>query len=168
MKRLFSLIPFLVLLFLLSGTIQAQEYKSAIGARLGSPLSASFKINLSEQNAIEAYAGYVGDSGFNWISASGAFLLHNDISDVEGFRWYYGGGAGLVFWNYQDDFFFEDNLSSLGFTISGYLGLEYTFAEAPVNLTIDWAPTYIISEFGLGAGFGAGYGSLGVRYVLSR
>lgn len=168
MKKQFLLIPVLAIFFMIHGSVQAQEYKSAIGARLGYPLSVSFKTNLNEKNALEAYVGYRGFSGFNWLSASGAYLIHDDLGDTEGLRWYYGGGAGVIFWSYDDDFFFEDTESSLGFTLNGYIGLEYTFSDVPINLTLDWVPTFIISGFGSATGFGADYGSLGVRYVLSR
>jgi hypothetical protein len=40
-------------------------------------------------------------------------------------------------------------------------------ADTPISVTADWVPTLFLGDgFGAG-GFGAGYGALAVRYVLS-
>ncbi len=163
MKNLFTL--FLVLFFCVGLTQngQAQNYNSAIGVRLGYPLSVSYKTFISETNALEVYAGFRGFTGYSWFSLNAAYQIHNDISSVEGLQWYYGVGAGILFFNFDNNFF-NDNSSNTSFSVQGYLGLDYKFVNAPINLTLDWVPTYFINGFG--SGFGAGYGSLGVRYVL--
>ena len=66
---------------------------------------------------------------------------------------------------YDDSGFFEPG-SSTSFGIQGYLGLDYTFEDLPLNLTVDWIPTIFLNGFN--NGFGGSYGSLGIRYVLDR
>ena len=165
MKNLLTVLALMTFGLLCTNDVQAQYYSSAIGARLGSPLSVSYKTFVNETSAVEAYVGFRGYSGYSWVSANVAYQIHNMIGDVDGLSWYYGFGAGLYFYNF-DSGFFNDNSSNTAFSVQGYLGLDYAFAEAPINLTVDWIPTYFIN--GYGSGFGAGYGTLGVRYILGR
>ena len=148
------------------GVSNAQGYSTAIGARFGSPLSASFKkfINDSDR-AIELNAGYRNFDFWNWYNVSGALQIHKDINDVEGLMWYYGGGASVYFWSFNNDFFGDRSVST-SFGVQGYIGLDYKFANAPVSVTLDWVPTLFIR--GLDSGFGAGYGALAVRYTIGQ
>ena len=149
----------------LSQSATAQDYRSAVGLRFGYPISVSFKTFLSESGAVEAYAGLRGYGSFRWYSINGAYQIHHDIEALEGLQWYYGGGAGVQFWSYD---FVET--SSTTFSLSAYLGLQYTFPDTPVSLTVDWVPTFLLgSNFGIGINtFSAGYGALGARYTLGR
>ena len=168
MKLLFSFAALLLCLSVLAPAgLSAQDYKSAAGVRLGYPLAASYKTFLNESNAVEAYVGYRGFGSVNWITLNAAYLVHKDLDvsdDINGLRWYFGGGAGVQFWNSD---FFDDGTTT--FSVSGYLGLEYTFDDTPVAVSLDYVPTFFIGDgFGGFSGFGAGYGALGVRYVLNR
>ena len=162
MKKYVFLIPLLLIGWLSVG--QAQTYKSAIGARLGYPLSATYKTFLNENSALEVFAGTRGFSGYRWISVSGAYQIHKPFSksNVDGLNFYYGAGASVYFWSFDLDL----DESTTTFGLQGYLGLDYSLKNTPINLTVDWIPTFFVGGFG--AGFGAGYGSLGVRYILSR
>jgi len=144
---------------------QAQDYQTAIGARLGWGIAASGKHFVSENNAIEAIANFrsfkFGSFGYSWISITGLYEIHNDLSSVkDGLKWYYGGGANVTL--YSGDFV-ETGLSSTTFGVVGALGLDYKFANAPINLSIDWLPTF---AFGGGAGFSASAGGLALRYAF--
>ena len=141
---------------------QAQNYDSAVGLRLGSPLSASYKTFLNESSAIEAFASFRSFSGYSWFALNGAYQIHKPIDSIDGLNYYYGAGAGVYFWSF--DFDGDNATTTLG--IQGYLGLDYTFKDAPINITVDWIPTIFINGFT--SGFGAGFGSLGVRYTLGR
>ncbi|MFZ1257293.1 MAG: hypothetical protein WAR77_13120, partial [Saprospiraceae bacterium] len=63
-----------------------------------------------------------------------------------------------------DVYYPNNDFSSSSFGLSGCLGLDYKFADYPINLSADWIPTFFINGFG--DGFGAGYGALAVRYVF--
>lgn len=169
MKRLFFLLPLFFCFMLTSSTASAQEYKTAVGARLGYPLSASLKYFLNDNG--HALEGYVGTRGWGYgrfVNVSVAYQIHNrlDIEGLEGLYWYYGGGAAVFFWNYDNAFVFDDDYSSTAFGIQGYLGLDYAFDDVPINLSVDWVPTFSLN--GYSRGFGGGYGSLSVRYILAQ
>lgn len=151
-------------IIVLSNQLNAQEFKLAVGGRLGSPLSASLKTFVSDNNAFEVYAGFRSYSSYRWTSINAAYQKHKSLDDVlTGLRWYVGGGAGLLFWNY--DFDFLDQYSNTTISLQGYTGLDYVFEDAPINLTLDWIPTIFIGD-GFTSGFGGGFGSLGIRYII--
>ena len=133
--------------------------------RLGSPLSISYKQFFKGSTAVEVFGGLRGYSGYRWVNVGGALQIHKDlgIDEVPGLSWYYGGGASVFFWTY-DNSFLGDNSSSTSIGILGTIGLDYKFEEAPVNLSLDWMPIFFVNGFS--SGFGGGFGALSVRYVL--
>lgn len=161
MKKLFFT---LAIMFTIS-VAYSQNYKSAIGLRLGYPASISFKTFLNEKNALEAYVGFRRWSSYgNFVNIGALYQVHNDLSNVtEGLTWYYGGGAAVYFWNY--DAFYADDYNSLNIGISGCIGLDYKFVNAPVNLSVDWVPTFVIGDAYYG-GFRGDAGALSVRYTF--
>ncbi len=168
MKKSIFLSLFLFLFLLLSFTIvpistRAQVYNTAIGARLGYPLSVSVKQFLGNSSAIEVYAGTRGYSTYRWYHVSGAYQIHKPVGELENLQYYFGAGATAFFWSY--DFFDVSGLSTTTLGAQGYLGLDFTFNGTPINLTLDWIPTIYIGDAFL-TGFSGSFGSLGVRYVL--
>ena len=149
-------------------TAQAQEYKSALGARFGSPpISISFKQFISDPGAIEVFAGFRTYSGlgYGWFNVGGLYQHHFPITSVEGLKWYVGGGASAYFWNYDFDLPGDED-RKLNIGLLGNLGLDYKFATAPINLSVDWMPLILLNSY-YNSGFGAGYGGLSVRYTLN-
>ena len=156
------LFPLFLITFLFG--LHAQEYSTAIGARLGYPLSASIKHFIADNHALEALVGTRGYGNYRWTNISAAYQIHNSFGDgPSGLRWYYGAGASVYFWNW-DDVYYRDRYSSSTIGIQGYVGLDYKFDNTPLNLSLDWVPTFFVNGFS--SGFGGGFGSLGVRYVL--
>jgi len=156
----------LVIFFTTLGTFAfGQSYNSAIGLRLGSPFSVTYKKFISESAAIEAYGGLRFYGLYSWVSASAAYQKHKplEIESIENLNWYWGVGGSVYFWSY-DVAFVGANSSSTSFSVDGYIGLEYTFTDTPVSISIDWVPKFFVNGFG--NGFGAGYGGLAARYVL--
>ena len=164
MKKLIQIIATTAFLFGLNLTINAQNYKTAAGLRLGYPTSLSIKHFITDSHALEAYVGTRGSFGYRWTNISGAYLIHQEIEEVEGLQWYWGAGASLYIWGFNEPGFEGFSTNSVG--IQGYGGLDYTFADTPINITLDWTPTFFINGFG--SGFGGGYGSLAVRYIFNR
>lgn len=139
----------------------SQDYTSAIGLRLGYPTSITYKHFISDQGAIEAFAGFRSYSFYNWFNIGATYQHHMPISGVDGLNWFAGGGLSAFFWNYDDNFV-GDGSTSIG--ILGALGLDYKFDSAPINVSLDWLPIFFVN--GYGSGFGGGYGALSVRYVI--
>ena len=157
---------FLFMLLLLLGAArqaQGQDYTSAIGLRLGAPISVSYKQFINDQGAIEVFGGLRAFRDYSWFNIAGMYEHHQPIPDVDGLMWYFGGGASAFFWNYDDDFYdLEADNFSIG--LLGTIGLDYKFANAPFNISLDWTPILYLNGFL--SGFGGGYGALGVRYTL--
>lgn len=169
-KFRFTLLIALAVVFCSTSLTAQSIYDSAIGLRLGAPVSVSYKTFLNgSNNAIEAFASYrsrkvFNDFGWTSIGVGAGYQVHNPIESVDGLQWYYGGGAALYFFTYDDGFADFDNESNLSVGILGFLGLDYAFADAPINISLDWVPVFSFS--GYGRGFGADGGALAVRYTL--
>ncbi len=140
----------------------SQNYNSAIGLRLGYPVSVSYKQFISEPGAIEVFAGFRSYAFYGWFNIGATYQHHSPITSVDGLSWFAGGGLSAFFWNYDDGFIGADSNTSIG--VLGALGLDYKFETAPVNVSLDWLPIFFVN--GYGSGFGGGYGALSVRYVL--
>jgi len=146
-------------------TASAQDYKSAIGLRLGYPTSISFKHFLNERNAVEVFVGFRNYTYVNNINIGALYQVHAPINGVEGLKWYFGGGAAAFLWTYDDDYFPNNDYGGFNLGIMGNLGLDYKFATAPINLSLDWVPTFVIGDAYYN-GFLGGYGALSVRYTF--
>ncbi len=155
----------LVLCFVFAAQAQS-DYKSAVGLRLGYPTSVTFKHFFNEKGAAEAFVGF---RGWGWGRAinRGAMYQHpSPIAELEGLKWHVGGGAGVWFWTYDNDFGFGGNTyGSTNLYLMACLGLDYKFEEFPINISAEWVPSFTIGDSYLSR-FGWGYGALAVRYVL--
>lgn len=99
--------------------------------------------------------GYFWDRG---IRITGLYELRYDINDVSGLKWYVGPGAHIGFNNSK-----HGGGTSIG--VDGVLGLDYKFSEVPINVSLDWQPSF---EFGnnFGNGFAGNFGGIGIRYTF--
>jgi hypothetical protein len=157
---------FFTLIFILglgiSSQLSGQAYKSAIGGKLGYGLIASYKTFLSESNAIDIFGG------IRWggLAAGAYYEKHKPIGTTEGLQWYWGFGGSLTTWSYGSGL---GNYYEVG--ASGVLGLDYAFSDIPLNLSVDWAPTFVLLDSWDFSGsynrFRSGYGSLSARYILN-
>ncbi|HNE29961.1 MAG: hypothetical protein U0U46_16930 [Saprospiraceae bacterium] len=147
------------------GANAQQNYKSAIGLRLGYPLSVSYKQFISEPGAIEVFAGFRSWTYVSFFNVGGFYQHHFAIPSVEGLDWYVGGGASAYFWSYKN-LYAGDGSASTNFAVLGDIGLDYKFANAPVNISADWAPGFFVGGDAYYTGFVGGFGSLAVRYTL--
>ena len=161
----------------LSTISYAQTPKLAAGLRFGYPWSISVKASPFEgDNAVEGFIGYrrrgsiLGGFGWSRVTIGGLYEIHKplEIDGIDGLQYYFGGGASVLFYSYDDGFFIAtESYSRTSFGLLAVGGLNYTFEDAPINLSIDWMPrVYIGGGFDTGIGFG--YGALSARYVISR
>ncbi|MBL0192403.1 MAG: hypothetical protein IPQ18_13970 [Saprospiraceae bacterium] len=141
----------------------AQEYKSAIGLRLGYPLSVSYKTFLNDKAALELMGGFRSWASYRSVNIGALYQIHNPIESVSGLSWYFGGGLQAAFYSWDSGYLADDaGKTSIG--ISGNIGLDYKFANTPINLSLDWIPTYWLT--GYYDGFGSAIGGLAVRYTF--
>lgn len=155
----------LIAALMLGGLLSAhaQDYKTAIGLRLGYPVSASLKHFISEPGALELTAGFRSWAGYGWMNVGAMYQHHFPIEGVDGLKWYVGGGGSVFFWSFSNANIRKDYATTT-FGIIAVGGIDYKFEDAPVNLSLDWAP--IIAFNGYNRGFGYGYGAISARYTL--
>lgn len=143
-------------------------YEKAIGLRLGWGLGVTGKYFLNDKAAIEANVRYrnYGVVGFSyyWLTVQGLYEIHNPLESLaDGLQWYYGGGAYVTIVGGDFDYPGSD-FDGTFFGISGVLGLDYKFADIPLNLSVDWMPS-----INIGGGvntFGGENGGLAARYTF--
>ena len=157
MRKVFFLSAALVFLVCMNAAAQkgssGQSYTTALGVKFY-PGSISLKHFISDKNAVEGLL-YLWDRGFR---VTGLYEIHSDISSVDGLKWYVGPGAHVGFYNTK-----FGGGTSIG--VDGVLGLDYKFDEVPINLSLDWQPSF---EFGnnYGNGFAGNFGGLAIRYTF--
>jgi len=127
MKRYFLSLLIIVLIFC-SGKASGQDYKFALGLRLSNSTptlnnSITGKYFVTDQTAVEGMIAFGSKFGIG-----GLLEVHKPL-DVEGLKWFYGGGAYLGF---------LDKNAYVGPT--GIIGLDYKFKAVPINLSLDWKP----------------------------
>ncbi len=131
-KLLFCLA--LVLGFTAFQTVHAQEYKFAGGLRLSTAAptiasAVSLKYFLTDRAAVEGLVAFG-----NRFGLGGLYEIHGLIGASPGLYWFYGGGAYVGF---------EAGKVYTG--PMGVVGIDYKFADAPINLSLDWKPELDIS-----------------------
>jgi hypothetical protein len=164
----------LFLVFFTAGIVSAsfaqsnsQDYKSAIGARLGSTyydlLSFSYKSFITEQGALELNAGF-GSKNYDYstatLSAAISYQHHFDIKPAPGLKWFVGGGL-TVFNTFSDHHEYE----GFGFGIFPTGGVDYKFNGIPLNVSADVRPTiHVVGP----SYYNSFYGDFGIaaRYTL--
>ena len=151
-----KIIPCLLFALVINTTsIVAQDnsssYSTAVGVKFY-PGSISVKKSIDGNKYVEGLAAF-WNKGFR---ATALLEFHNDFNNAPGLRWYYGAGAHLGFYNSKN----YNGSTLIG--IDGVLGLDYKINGAPLNISLDWQPSF---EFGRGPGF-EGWGGLGIRYTF--
>lgn len=159
MKKYLVLLILPLILLASSNTAQAQ-YKNALGLRLGPAWGVTFKHKFSEKNALELLL----NSYWGSFVVTGLYEYHIPVI-TDGMNFYVGGGAHLGFYNYNSrwDRYWGTYRGGAFLGFDGILGLEYTFSEVPINLSIDWKPAF--DFFGYHGFWGDG-GAFSIRYAF--
>lgn len=156
MKKLFLILGFL---FCTALMVNAQDYKVGLGLRGGVSQGLTLKYFVSEQNAIEG----ILTTRWHGTLLTGLYETHKDLNAIP-LRWYYGYGAHLGFWEGFDEHpWFDDNKTHLTLGVDGILGIEYTFDDLPINISLDWKPFF---EFVGYSGFQGDSGAFSLRYTF--
>ncbi len=148
----------LTVFFLFSASANSQSmgrtYKTALGVKVWDGGGISFKTFLTQQNALEVI-GYFYKNG---VRFTGLYEIHGNIDGAPGLKWYVGPGVHVGFY---DKKYYDGDRAIVG--IDGVLGLDYKINKAPLNISLDWQPSF---EFADGRGFYGGWGGLGIRYTF--
>jgi hypothetical protein len=145
--------------------VNGPDYKAGIGLRLGGGyydvVSASLKVFPTTRGAFEFNLGGRHYAyGYTNISASAAFQYHFPIGNIEGFKWFVGGGVTAF-----NTFSKYDDYDGFGLAIFPTGGVEYKFAF-PLAVSADIRPSFSIIESYDDNGFHPGNFGLSARYTF--
>ena len=159
-----KIISSMLMLIGLAFSTQAQDIsKNALGLRLGDNDGfggeISYQRGLSNNNRLEFDLGWRNSNNIDALKLAGLYQWVWEIDN--GFNWYAGVGAGFGSWNYN----YNDTKNNGSFLFAaGDIGIEYTFKEVPIQLSIDLRPElYFNSNYYREDNFGPDL-ALGIRY----
>mgnify|MGYP003290201069 CR=1 FL=1 len=160
MKKLLTLV---LALTMGVSALFAQEYKQAVGLRIGYDFSLTYKTFVSQENFVDVGLNLAPFGGSFGITAYALYDWNFDIPQVDGLSWYVGPGASVGLHSH-----------SFYVSVNGQIGLEYKFNNAPVAIFVDYAPGIYLGVVGaegdtgskLSLGFASTFGGLGVRYTF--
>lgn len=162
MKRIFFYLLICGVLSTLSVKSFSQSmgssYRTALGVKFY-PGAISLKHFTTGNTALEGI-GYFWNYGFRF---TGLYEIHGNISGAPGLKWYVGPGAHVGVWNnrYKDRY----NEDGSYFGVDGVLGLDYKIKGAPINLSLDWQPSFSFGVDGRN-GFDGAWGGFAIRYTF--
>ena len=159
--KILRIIPILTLLLSLNYAASAQHYDRAVGLRGGLLTGVTYKQFVTDQAAVE------GIMAWRWrgFEVTGLYEMHNPAFEVDGLMWYYGAGGHVGFYGNYSRHPWYDNSYRGGMTvgIDGIIGLEYTFTDLPINISLDWKPELNVLGY---FGFWGDEGAVSVRYIF--
>lgn len=138
-------------------TNMGPDYKTALGVKVY-PGAISVK-HFINANAVEGL-GYISSDGFR---LTGLYEIHNPLGNVEGLKWYVGGGAHLGIWSDSWKTKYPTRTGGLAIGVDGVIGLDYKITGAPLNLSFDWQPSFNLIGYNY---FEGGWGGIGIRYTF--
>ena len=109
-------------------TANSLSYKTAAGIKIWDGAGLSLKTFLNEKNALE-FVGFFNSAG---VRVVGLYEIYGDLNTEGNLKWYLGPGAHVGF--------YKGNNSVIG--VDGVIGIDYKFAELPLNLSLDWQPSF--------------------------
>ena len=152
-----KLVVFCLLIFFAHKIVNAQatsevkpNYKTTAGLRFY-PFGLTVKTNLDTRRAALEFIGYFKD-GFTVV---GLYEWHFPINQPRNLRFYFGGGGLVGFKNER-----SGGGGVLG--VSGVIGLDYKFLHYPINLSLDWQPSFQIGR----VDEMLNYGGIAVRFAF--
>ncbi len=150
----------IIAIALFSVVSQAQDYKTAIGIRGGYPANGlTVKQFMNEKNALEGILA----TSYNGFVVTALYENEHWTGHYPGLNWFWGFGAHVGFWGDDNNYNRTDNYVGAVIGADFILGIEYTFDEIPLNLSLDLIPS--INLIGH-SGFGGLYSGLSIRYAF--
>jgi hypothetical protein len=134
------------------------NYKTALGVKFY-PGAISIKHFTKSNRALEGL-GYFWNYGARF---TGLYEIHGNIEGAPGLKWYAGPGAHIGFWSNEWKNRYPGRDGGIAVGIDGVIGLDFKFKEVPINLSIDWQPSFNIIGYSY---FESGWGGFAVRYTL--
>ncbi len=156
MKRIILTISFFALI---ASAGFGQDYKTSAGLRLGLPYGITVKHFLNKYSALEGILA----SRWQGFIVTGLYENEHQTGQYPGLNWFWGLGAHVGFWSMNENPNLGPTYSGAVIGADGIIGLEYTFDEIPLNLSVDLLPS--VNLIGR-TGWGGINGAISVRYVF--
>lgn len=137
MKKIFFPV-FLTICIGVFSSVNAQDYKTALGVRLSSSNaiqnnSISFKQFITDRTAVEVLFTF-GDP----LALGALAEFHKPLAPA-GLSYFYGAGGYIGFIkNYNTNT--QKTSTDPNFGAQGIIGLDYKFNNIPLNISLDWKP----------------------------
>jgi len=158
MRKKLVFVAAMLLAWCVSFQSNAQDYRTALGLRLGSSTGISVKHFIRPGTALEGLFTTRWDGAMITGLYEGVSMAFQEPN----LAWYFGGGAHIGFWDSTPHW--RDNSDSHSvFGLDLILGMEYTFDEAPLNLAFDWKPAINLIGY---QGFWADEFALSIRFAF--
>lgn len=136
MKKVFTILCLtLIATFAIQLSSKAQGYDNAIGGRFGAANGITFKTTLGDNKMLDLIANFRSNNTYNYFRVTGLYEVYKPIANAGGLNYYYGIGGSIGSVKYK-----PYNSSDLYLSVDGVLGLDYKFADAPINVSLDWKP----------------------------
>jgi hypothetical protein len=137
---------------------KGSTYQTGVGLKLY-PGAVTLKHFIRDDRALEGLA-YFWDYG---VRFTGLYEFHGDIPGAEGLKWYAGPGAHIGFWSSSWKDKYPDRQGGVAIGVDGVVGLDYKFSQVPINVSVDWQPSFNFVGYNY---FEAGWGGVAVRYTF--
>ncbi len=134
------------------------SYKKAIGVKMY-PSAISYKSFLTDNKALEVL-GYFTLDGFRTTIM---MEKYSSFANTDQLSWYIGYGGHMGIWSEEWKKNNPAYDAGIALGIDGILGLDYKIKNAPLNLSIDWQPSF---NFVGSSYFESGWAGLGIRYTF--
>ena len=121
------------------GQHRYSTFDAAVGLRLtnGYGISGKFGMPYNDGHYLEIISYY---AGYNEKSTVNVSLLYElSVPLVETVNFYYGLGPSINILTELED-------TPIQFALSGIIGVDYTFKNAPFNISFDYLPNYSFNE----------------------
>jgi hypothetical protein len=136
----------------------SQSYQQALGVKFY-PGAITYKSFSTNTKAFEGIA-YLSTDGFR---ATGLLEFYGNINNAPGLRWYAGPGAHIGFWSNDWRDRYPNRNDGVAIGLDAIVGLDYKFNGAPINMSIDWQPSFNLIGYNY---FEGGWGGISIRYVI--
>ncbi len=136
-----------------------RTYTTALGVKFYPGAGVTVKHFVKSNAALEGIAYFWKDG----VRITGLYEFHGDINGAPGLKWYVGPGVHISTWNEKWRGRYPERSGNASFGIDGVLGLDYKFNGAPINMSIDWQPSF---DLGTYSSFNGNWGGIAIRYTF--
>lgn len=143
MKKIFTLVTFLITFFVFSQAAYAQLGNgNTLGVRFGSAQGITYRHALSNNRALEGILSIQSNNQERRLRIVGLYEYIKPLST--NFNWYYGFGGSIG--SYKGKAFTTSDgikmqeYSETLFSVDGVIGISYTIPDVPLELSLDLKP----------------------------